>query len=62
MDQSAIVLEIERCEKEAERAKREGDFEIAFLKLDNARRLREKLERLEKTGQPIAKAVGGQST
>lgn len=59
MDCDAVQVEIDRCEREAELAKKNGNYEIAFLKLDNARRLREKLE---KNLTVRVKSVGGQST
>lgn len=43
MINQAIFDEIERCEREAEIAKKNGNFELALLKLDAARRLREKV-------------------
>jgi hypothetical protein len=59
MDRDLIQAEIDRCELEAESAKKNGNYEIAFLKLDAARRLREKLE-----NNPTlrTKTAGGQST
>lgn len=45
MDVNALELEIARCEREANEAKKRGDFDSTFLKLDLARRLRERLEK-----------------
>lgn len=49
IDQIPILNEIERCHKEADIAKQNGDYEMSFLKLDNARRLQEKLKPHQKT-------------
>lgn len=59
MDRDLIQTEIDRCELEAATAKKNDNFEIAFLKLDAARRLREKLE-----NNPAlrTKTAGGLST
>jgi len=59
MDQEMIGLEVERCEREAELAKKAGNFELAFMKLDNARRLRDKIN---KTTTEKTISVGGAST
>ena len=56
MDQITVLTEIERCETEGNAAKKRGDYEISFLMLDNARRLREKIS------EPLVKTMGVQST